>query len=277
MLDAGYEAWMGRSETESDVASASRIAGLAALLDEAAPAWRERLLPPLGHWLHFRPTVPQSQIDADGHPKRGGLSLLPPIPLPRRMWAGSRIWFNADIELSAAMERRTTIGSITPKRGRSGDMVLVTLVHEIESGGRMAIREEQDIVYREPGERIAAAPPGDANCALVEGARRVTIGPVELFRYSALTFNAHRIHYDREYAQEVEGYPGLVVQGPLTATLLLTHFLKTHPGSQVQGFSFRAQAPLFAGEAFDLIADGNTLRAVRADGTTAVIAEVRIA
>lgn len=272
-----HATWIGRGESVPDIASASQASGLLALLDEPASLWRRGLLPLLGHWLHFQPRAPQSQIDEDGHPRRGGLNLLPPIELPRRMWAGSRIRFEADIALGAAMERRTTIQSITPKNGRSGDMVFVTLSHEIASAGRVAIREEQDIVYRGQGRPVPPTLPVIDRPPPPEGARRLAMGPVELFRYSALTFNGHRIHYDRDYAQRVEGYPGLVVQGPLTATLLLTHFLKAHPGANVRGFVFRAERPLFEGDAFDMRIEGMAIRAIRPDGLTAMTAEVEIA
>lgn len=272
-----FASWIGQSENIQDIACRARMAGLADLLDEASPIWPRGLMPLLGHWLHFHPRALQSQIDVDGRPRRGGLSLLPPIALPRRMWVGSRIRFDGDIALGMAMERRTTIRSITPRVGRSGEMVFVTLAHEIACAGRVAIREEQDIVYGAAGPPI---PPTDVIArprAAPPGNRRLTLGLIELFRYSALTFNAHRIHYDRDYARKVEGYPGLVVQGALTATLLLHHFRKAHPRDTIRGYAFRAEQPLFEGDAFELAIEGLSVRAIRPDGEVAMHAEVELA
>ena len=247
-----FSAWVGRSETREDSATAAPLAGLAALLDHDAA--RPDTVPPLGHWLNFLPDARQSAIGADGHPRRDDNGLLPPIPLPRRMWAGGRVEFLAPIPVGAALTRITTIEAIRPKRGASGDLLFVTLRHDITADGVPAIREEQDLVYRAPAAAAAApvepSPVPDPEPA--DAVRSVSPDPVLLFRYSALTFNAHRIHYDRDYAQGVEGYAGLVVHGPLIATLLMDHYLRETPGAAPKFFNFRAEAPLIDGAPFDL-------------------------
>ncbi|WP_439569100.1 FAS1-like dehydratase domain-containing protein [Sphingopyxis sp.] len=263
-----FSALIGRSETRHDIATAAPLVGLAALLDQdsAPPA----AVPPLGHWLYFLPDARQSVIGEDGHPRRDEGGLLPPVPLPRRMWAGGRLEFLAPIAVGAALTRVTTIAAIRAKRGASGDLLFVTLQHDIAAGGDPAIREEQDLVYRAPAAAPAAAtvqPPVEPEPA--DAVRRVAPDPVLLFRYSALTFNAHRIHYDRDYARDVEGYAGLVVQGPLIATLLLDHARREMPGLTPARFSFRAEAPLIDGALFDLCLarEGSGARLWARDGT----------
>lgn len=247
---AAYKAWIGRSETLSDVVAAAPIAGLAALLDYPSPPWLAGEAPPLSHWFNFVPQARQSDIDLDGHPKRGGF--LPPIDLPRRMWAGSRLSFHAPIRIGDKVERCSTILDVTPKSGASGALVFLKLHHEISAGGTLAITEEQDIVYREaPKPGTSALAPAEPKIRASAFTRSVTPDPVQLFRYSALTFNGLRIHYDRDYARE-EGYPGLVVHGPLIATLLMDHFLRHKPGARVTKFDIRLQAPLFDTAPFDL-------------------------
>ena len=247
-----YSAWVGRSETREDVATVAPLRGLAALLDhDKVPD----IVPPLGHWLYFLPDARQSIIGADGHPRRDAHGLLPPVPLPRRMWAGSRIEYLSPISAGAALTRITTIDAIKPKRGASGDLLFVTLRHDVAADGIAAIREEQDIVFRAPAAGSPAPPPVPAVPDAPEpsdATRSIVPDPVTLFRYSALTCNAHRIHYDRDYARDVEGYAGLVVHGPLIATLLMDHFLRTVPGTAPRHFRFRAEAPLIDGAAFDL-------------------------
>ena len=241
---AAYKAWIGRSETLSDVVAAAPIAGLAALLDYPSPPWLAGEAPPLSHWFNFVPQARQSDIDLDGHPKRGGF--LPPIDLPRRMWAGSRLSFHAPIRIGDKVERCSTILDVTPKSGASGALVFLKLHHEISAGGTLAITEEQDIVYREaPKPGTSALAPAEPKIRASAFTRSVTPDPVQLFRYSALTFNGHRIHYDRSYVTGVEGYPGLIVHGPLIATLLLHELVAEHPGADVARFSFRAVKPIF--------------------------------
>jgi 3-methylfumaryl-CoA hydratase len=235
--------WIGREERLRDTATAGPLAGLAALLDHETPPWPEGEVPPLGHWLYFLPRARQSEIGEDGHPRRGGF--LPPVALPRRMWAGGRIDFHRPVPIGAAIERVSTIEDVTAKSGASGEMVFVTVKHAVRAEGALALEERHDIVYRGPAAPGSPAPvaPGEARAA--NKSREVLMGPVALFRYSALTFNGHRIHYDHDYARGEEGYPGLVVHGPLTATLLVDLYLREIPGARLRRFAFRARSPLF--------------------------------
>ena len=256
MIDIVHlKTWVGRTSEASDIAAPGPLKRLAALLDHETPPWIPDQLPPLAQWLYFLPGARESELDKDGHPKRG--DFLPPVPLPRRMWAGSRIEFHAPIPIGAAMTQKSTIAAVEAKSGASGEMVFVTVRHEISAGKYLAITEEQDIVYREPLKTAAtAATPrltGEEE-RKPEWTRAITPDPVQLFRFSALTFNSHRIHYDREYCRAVEGYPGLVVQGPYTATLLVDHFLRQHPRATISTLQFRAQRPLFDIAPFELCA-----------------------
>ena len=238
--------WIGRTETLVDDITAFPVQGLAATLN--TPIARPEpgfALPPLWHWLYFLPTAPQSDITTDGHPKRGGF--LPPVDLPRRMWAGSQIEFLAPITVGSCMVRHSTIEDVTEKHGRSGHLVFVKVRHEYseKGNGAVALREFHDIVYRP-----AASPsdPAPAPVAAPTGAtwsQRHKADDVFLFRYSALTFNGHRIHYDRPYVTGVEGYPGLIVHGPLQATLLLELIRQNAPDKTVKTFRFRAIRPTF--------------------------------
>jgi 3-methylfumaryl-CoA hydratase len=252
MGEPAFKQWIGRTEEKRDIAAAGPISRLAALLDHETPPWSPGALPPLGHWLFFLPETRQSGLGPDGHPERGGF--LPPIPLPRRMWAGGRIEFVRPIPFNAAMIRRSTIADISNKSGASGPMIFVVVRHEILVASEVALREEHDIVYR------SAPTPGDASrggaSALpsedADFRRSTAPGPVELFRYSALTFNGHRIHYDRNYATREEGYPGLVVHGPLIATLLIDNLMHWKPAAPIARFAYRARSPVFDGTRFDL-------------------------
>jgi 3-methylfumaryl-CoA hydratase len=214
--------WIGRRESAEDSCDPRRVADMAATLDlPAAPREGDRL-PPGWHWMFFNPMARASELGPDGHPRRGGF--LPPVALPRRMWAGGRLSFPAPLQVGERLRRYSEILSVEPKSGRSGAMVFVVVRHRIFSGDALAVEEEHDIVYREapaPGAAAPApaAPPAAAAAAPWTG--RVVPDPVMLFRYSALTANGHRIHYDHPYATGVEGYPGLVFHGPLTATLLM--------------------------------------------------------
>ncbi|WP_194955153.1 FAS1-like dehydratase domain-containing protein [Sphingopyxis solisilvae] len=248
-----FSGWIGRSETRHDVATAAPLVGLAALLDHdpVAPA----TVPPLGHWLYFLPDARQSTIGDDGHPRRDDNSFLPPVPLPRRMWAGGRVDFLAPIAVGAQLVRTTTIDAIVAKHGASGDLLFVTLRHDITADGVAAVREAQDVVYRAAATATAPPPPvvpAEIEPEPADAVRRIVPDPVLLFRYSALTFNAHRIHFDRDYARDVEGYAGLVVHGPLIATLLVDHALRTIPNQTPRHFRFRAEAPLIDTAPFDL-------------------------
>jgi 3-methylfumaryl-CoA hydratase len=232
--------WIGKTETRSDAVAAGPVAALSATLDrDDPPPQPGDPLPPLWHWLFFLDRHRASELGPDGHARRGGL--LPPVPLPRRMWAGSRFEFHNPLRIGEQITRETRVIDIKEKSGRSGPLVFVVVRHEISNGDGVALTEEHDIVYRDHG---PAAPPQAAPSDAV-WERTIQADDVLLFRYSALTFNAHRIHYDRRYATEVEGYPGLVVHGPLIATLLLDLLRRHEPTANVERFSFRAVSPLF--------------------------------
>jgi 3-methylfumaryl-CoA hydratase len=244
-VDLDYlQQWVASTEVRIDVATAAPLAGLAATLDQSdPPPVTGTRIPPLAHWLYFLPQSPQHDVGVDGHPKRGGF--LPPVPLPRRMWAGGRLHFHHPICIGDELVRRSTITAVEAKQGRSGPLVFVTVRHELSNAGGIALREQQDIVYRN-GVEAPGAPPAPSLARTDETfTRRVVPDPVLLFRYSALTFNGHRIHYDRPYATEVEGYPGLVVHGPLIATLLAGLVQRELPDAVLQSFSFKAASPLF--------------------------------
>jgi 3-methylfumaryl-CoA hydratase len=239
--------WIGRSETVDDVITPTPAAAMAATLDQdpARPP-AGSALPPLWHWLYFLPLPRQSDIGPDGHAKRGGF--LPPVTLPRRMWAGSRLTFGEPLRVGDAVRRISTIEKVEQKSGRSGALVFVTVRHEIGKEDRdPSVTELQDIVYREaakPGEaRQEEKRPAPAPAGAWE--KKWQPDDVFLFRYSALLFNGHRIHYDRRYVTETEGYPGLIVHGPLIATLLVELLRSKLPQARLAKFEFRAVRPIF--------------------------------
>jgi len=235
--------WIDRTSVLDDRVTAVPLQALSATLDRDDPPPTQ--VPPCWHWLYFLPLARQSEIGADGHPTRGGF--LPPVPLPRRMWAGSQLSFHADLQVGQDISRSSRIADVRLKEGRTGPLVFVNVEHEIRAGGVLAISERHDIVYRDmpaPGEPAPAGLPAPAP-ASAPWSRTITPDDVLLFRYSALTFNGHRIHYDRRYVTEAEGYPGLIVHGPLIATLLLDLLRRQLPAARVRTFSFRAMKPLF--------------------------------
>ena len=236
--------WIGRSEERRDVAGAMQVAAMAATLDVADMATDAgAAVPPLWHWMYFIPLARHSEIGPDGHPQRGGF--LPPVPLPRRMWAGGRLDFHAPLEIGEAITRISRIQDVSLKTGRSGTLAFVTVRHEISNTRGVAITEEHDIVYRENPRPDALAPQPQPAPEGMTMWRDIVPDPVLLFRYSALTFNGHRIHYDRPYVTGVEGYPGLIVHGPLIATLLLDLLRRDQPQADVRRFRFRAVRPIF--------------------------------
>ena len=240
------QSWIGRSQTVMDTVGPTPVQALHATLDHAAlPVEPGSVLPPLWHWLYFLPLHRQSEIGPDGHARRGGF--LPPVPLPRRMWAGSQFEFRSAVRVGDTVARTSTIDDVTAKEGRSGKLVFVKVRHELRCNGATdpAIVEFQDIVYREAKRPDDVEPPPLAAPAGAAWQREIVPDDVLLFRYSALTFNGHRIHYDRRYATEVEGYPGLVVHGPLIATLLLDLLRRNAPEAEVASFRFRAVRPTF--------------------------------
>ncbi|HEY6134994.1 MAG TPA: MaoC family dehydratase N-terminal domain-containing protein [Rubrivivax sp.] len=261
--DADLRAWVGRSETIDDTIGATPVVALTATLDHpAAPVPVGTALPPLWHWLYFLPMHRQSDIGADGHAKRGGF--LPPVPLPRRMWAGSQFEFRAPVRVGDAVARTSTIDDVTTKEGRTGQLVFVKVRHELRCNGAAdpAIVEFHDIVYREAQRPDDVAPPPQAAATGAPWQREIVPDDVLLFRYSALTFNGHRIHYDRKYVTEVEGYPGLIVHGPLIATLLMDLLRRNAPDAEVATFRFKAVRPTFDLHQFRVngLRDGNTVK-----------------
>lgn len=256
--------WKGRAETVNDTATATPFAALSSALD--CPSERPDVgtaIPPLWHWLYFLPLHRQSEIGPDGHALRGGF--MPPVPLPRRMWAGSQFRFHAPLRVGDAMTRTSTIDAVEQKTGRTGPLVFVRVRHEIRAAGcsAVALTEYHDIVYREAARAGDVAPPPMPAPAHARWEKRWVPDPVLLFRYSALTFNGHRIHYDRSYATGVERYPGLVVHGPLVATLLLELLRHQLPHAKVASYTFRAVRPVFDTHHFFVCgephADGNTI------------------
>ena len=260
-------AWVGRSETVHDTIGPTPVVALATTLDHPAAAVTVgTALPPLWHWLYFLPMHRHSEIGADGHAKRGGF--LPPVPLPRRMWAGSQFEFRAPVHVGDAVARTSTIADVTQKEGRTGKLVFVKVRHELRCNGAAdpAIVEFHDIVYREAKQATDAEPPPVAAATGAAWQRTLVPDDVLLFRYSALTFNGHRIHYDRRYATEVEGYPGLIVHGPLIATLLMDLLRREAPNAEVASFRFKAVRPTFDGKAMRVngqpvrTSEGNTVK-----------------
>jgi 3-methylfumaryl-CoA hydratase len=248
-MKVDLETWVGRTEAREDRVTIPPMAALSATLDRDDPLPQPGdAVPPLWHWLWFLPLDRQSDLGPEGHREKGGF--LPPVALPRRMWAGGRLEFHRPLRVGEPITRRSRIAAVREKTGRTGPLVFVEVHHEIRNPSGLAVMEVQDIVYREYQRRDA--PPRDSREAPVDPAWERTIEPddILLFRYSALTFNSHRIHYDRRYATEVEGYPGLVVHGPLIATLLVDLLDRHSDPSRMVRFRFRAVSPLFDGTRF---------------------------
>ncbi len=269
--------WVGRTEIVTDEISPTHAASIAAVLDAAhTPVALGDTLPALWHWCFFLPRVAQHTLGDDGHPMLGGF--MPSVPYPRRMFAGARITFHAPVRIGHPAERHGEIRNVALKSGRSGSLAFVTVGYRIVQNGTLCIEEEQDIVYREPGESLPATIPVKLPPLAPDAWSRTLIPDTRLlFRFSALTFNAHRIHYDRDYATRVEGYPALVVHGPLTA-MLLTTLVRANDLRPIARFTFRGMSPLFDGTPCRLVAtptsDGADLRAEAADGALALQATV---
>ena len=279
-MDHPWTAWVGRRESREDLVTAAPLAMLDATLDREPVAHGPGAsVPPCWHWLYFLPAARASEIGVDGHPRRGGF--LPPVELPRRMWAGGRLTFERPLGVGEIARRDSTIVSVERKAGKSGELVFVLVRHEIFGPDGRAVIEEHDIVYR-PAPAPGAAPPtpqpapADARWSFA-----VEADAVMLFRYSALTFNGHRIHYDKDYALNEEHYPGLVVHGPLLATWLLELPRRVLPARKVAAFSFRALAPVFGPTRFTVNGKpedgGIALWIADAAGTLAMTATVGFA
>lgn len=275
-LDVNHlRSWVGKQETLHDRVTKFPFAALSATLDrdDKAPEAGD-VLPPLWHWLYFLPTARQSNLGPDGHPARGGF--LPPVPLPRRMWAGGRFKFHQPLRVEEPITRVSTVADVTVKQGRQGALCFVLVKHAISGENGLAVEEEHDIVYRDmppPGEAPAPGKPVRTDHAW---SRQIVPDDTMLFRYSALTFNSHRIHYDRRYVTMEEGYPGLIVHGPLIATLLMD-LLRRNTDAVVKTFKFRAVSPLFDINTFSVHGrpegQGATLWARNPDGMLAMEAE----
>lgn len=264
--------WVGKKENRTDTVAAWPVAALNATLDRRDPEPRDGdPVPPGWHWLYFLETVPASELGDDGHPRRGGF--LPPVTLPHRMWAGGRIEFRRALRVGDAIRRDSEVLSVEPKRGKSGSLVFVTVRHTVTAAGEIAVVEQHDIVYREAAKSSLSplSQKGDGGNAPAQGSpaprhaawrRELVAGPVMLFRFSALIFNAHRIHYDLDYCQNEEHYPGLIVHGPLQ-TILLLDLCRRKETRPVRRLDYRAVHPVFHTER--LTVNGNP----RADGATA--------
>lgn len=233
-----FSAWIGRTEEAHDVLSRNLVKRIAATFGEATPADGEPL-PPLWQWCFFQEPVFESQLGSDGHPARGGF--LPPADNRNRMWAGGRLEFIAPLTVGGEALRLSTILNIEEKHGRTGSLLFVTVRHDYSQNGLLCVREEQDIVYREPN-----PPRLNSGEAPENGDWSETVSPTPtlLFRYSAVTFNGHRIHYDYPYVTDTEGYPGLVVHGPMIATFNLRAFIRANPDKPVRHFAYRGVRPL---------------------------------
>lgn len=274
-----YAEWIGRTEQVTDEMCLTPALAAAATFDDTHTVLEAgAALPLLWHWFYFLPRAPQSRLGEDGHPQRG--DFLPPIPYPRRMFAGARLRLHRPLTLGRPARREGVIRNVTTKTGRSGSLAFVTIGYSFYQDETLCLEEEQDIVYREPGPPIPPPTPVELPPP-PEGAWTRTVAPDTrlLFRFSALTFNAHRIHYDRPYANNEEGYPGLVVHGPLTAILLLD-LVRRNTDRPIIGFSFRSQAPLFDLAPFRLVGQPNgdrvALEAQGPDGKTAMSAEAQL-
>lgn len=264
--------WTGRSATATDLLRPFPADALAATLDRDETYPEGAALPDLWHWLYFLPLHRLSESGRDGHAAKGGF--VPPVPLPRRMWAGSRFRFLRPLTIGAEATKTSTIARVEPKQGRSGPLCFVTVSHDFRQDGQHCIAEEHDIVYREDPAPGAPAPVAQPAPEGSDFSRTIHPDPVLLFRYSALTFNGHRIHYDQPYATGVEGYPGLVVHGPLLATLLMD-LLRRQTDAPVAEFAFRALATITDTDDFSVHGarrDDGSIRlwARRADGALAM-------
>lgn len=280
------EDWIGRRTSKQDLITPGPMAQFNAVLDYDRPepgpetSGPNLEVPPGGLWIYFHEHTRQSGLGPDGHTARG--AFMPPVQLPRRMFAGAREKFLRPVHVGDEVTRNSEILSVVPKSGRSGELVFVTVRHEYVANGKPAVVEEQEIVYREEAKQgaPAAAPPDAPSGA--RWSRTITPDPVLLFRYSAITFNAHRIHYDRTYCREVENYPGIIVQGTLTATYLMDLCRREQPGRTLATFHYRAVSPLFDTAPFSIHAkeaDGGgwDMWAANADGGLAMRAEATFA
>ncbi len=266
-----YGDWVAAPERRTDVVRAGAITNLRDLLDRPGPL--PKTLPLLWHWLAFTPQGRQADLGPDGHPRTG--AFLPPMAGRSRMFAGATVTRRGSISVNEPLVRVSTVTGVAPKIGRSGHMLFVTVEHVV-TGPRGAVEEVDTIVYREPGGAVSAH---ESDVTGWAWRRPVVMDPTMLFRYSALTYNAHRIHYDRAYATQAEGYPGLVVHGPLQAVLLADLAERHSAGASLSSITFRATAPAFDTGAFDVCgnpAPDHLDLAVHSDGVTTMVATVTV-
>ena len=273
-----HDAWVGRTDRSSEVISVTPARALLATLDRDPDSiGRSDPLPPLFHWLYGRELTRQSQLDADGHQKKG--DFLPPIPYPRRMWAGGRLTFRGDVLIGDEIDRTSTIRNVAHKEGRSGPLLLITVEHRITGSGGEIV-DEQDLVFLPRPSAPLELSPDPAPDMPSDWTERVRPSSAMLFRFSALTFNAHRIHYDRAWARDVELYPDLVVHGPLTA-VLLADLAARRTGRKLATFSFRARRPMFVDRSITLEGhaddSGAAVRALDDTGAVAMTGEATFA
>ncbi len=268
--------WIGHEHIAHDVLTSALLARFRATIDSEATG---DLAPQGIHWCLCLPEAATAQLGSDGHPQRGGF--LPPIELPRRMWASSKLEFHGGIPVGAVIERRSVVASIDEKQGGSGTLIFVNIDHETMSDGALAVSERQTLVYRDAPDEAMVAPKNEG-AEVKDWAWTRSLVPSEslLFRFSALTFNTHRIHYDAPYAKVIEGYPALVVHGPLTATLLLDLVAQNLGENELASFEFRGMAPAFVGDALHLVGkpDGGqvTLAALGGDGRVVMSAKASV-
>ncbi|AXI48275.1 acyl-CoA dehydrogenase [Sulfitobacter sp. SK012] len=268
------KSWIGRTAQMQDNLRPQPAQFMQATLDRSPSFTHADPLPPLWHWLYFLEATRHSELGRDAQPKKGGF--LPPIALPRRMWAGGNFTFHVPLILGKDVAKHSAIKSVVEKDGRSGKLCFVQVEHKLYQDDRLALTEEHDIVYRADPDPAAPSPVRTPAPLDPEFSRVVTPSEALLFRYSALTFNGHRIHYDADYARDVEGYDGLVFHGPLTATLLVD-LACAETGQTPRQFAFRALAPISGPTAFHIKGrrTGNTvdLWAKRHDGVLAMTAK----
>ena len=267
--------WIGRDQHDAEILTSTLVRQFNATFDRTSGTGPGDEAPLLIHFCLAQPITPTAGLGPDGHPARGGF--LPPVPLPRRMWAGGAFDFHGPIRIGETVERHSAIRDVAVKEGRTGPLCFVTVDHEVSSDGRAVLSERQDIVYRDATAPGAAAP-ARASEPVTTGrhSRRIAATPPFLFRYSAMTFNGHRIHYDAPYVRDVEGYPGLIVHGPMQATLLC-QYAADLMGTPPKRFNFRSLSPIFDDADFTVNADttpeGLRLWTSRIDGPVAMEAQ----
>lgn len=280
--ESEWQRWVGSRESVSDIVSIASLIRMSATFDHEDPGWREGdPVPSLWHFMYFPPVVRGSALGPDGHPARGGF--LPPIPLPRRMFAGARTTYHRPLKAGETIRREGAIAKIDEKSGKSGTLVFVLIRYQIFGGDELAIEEEHDIVYRDVAAPAKTTQVAQSSVPNPDWQRTITPDPVTLFRYSALTFNGHRIHYDRSYATGEEGYPGLVLHGPLIGYYLIDLCRNNTADRTIRSHSFRARRPIFDTEPFEVVGalidggSGALLEARDPEGAPAMTLQVEFA